>query len=189
MRGSYGRWMGLVGLGCITMGFLGQAQSVVEPPSASAPLPQAPEGVRVLAVAGFEPKEQEPVRIAAHPATGRLYVLGGGGDVTLLDVQSGKKQRVISGSEYIEEPKRDHVNIPLPIDPLWINAPITLRATLCLGLTFDKENRLYIVANILIPGKIRVNRVAIYRTAPVGDDGIPPRPALWTRLDYPYGVA
>src|SRR5207244_11557057 len=109
------------------------------PPSASAHLPQAPEDVRVLAAAAFEAKEQEPVRIAAHPVTGRPYVLGGGGDVTLLDVQSGKKQRVISGREYIEEPKREHVNIPLPIDSMWVNCPITLRATLCLGLTFDKE--------------------------------------------------
>ncbi len=177
-----------MGSGWIIIATIGLISGVGEPPSTSAPLPQAPEGVRILAVAAFEPKEQEPVRIAAHPVTGRLYVLGGGGDVTLLDVQSGKKQRVISGREYIEEPKREHVNIPLPIDSMWVNSPITLRATLCLGLTFDKENRLYVVANILIPGKITINRVAIYRTAPVGDEGIPSRPALWTRFDYPYGV-
>jgi len=55
----------------------GLVSGVGEAPSASAPLPQAPEGVRILAVAAFEAKEQEPVRIAAHPVTGRLYVLGG----------------------------------------------------------------------------------------------------------------
>jgi hypothetical protein len=190
MRTSYCRWIGLAGLGLV--GVFGLAQGVAEPPPA--PLPQTPEGVRVLAVATFEPKEQEPVRIAAHPVTGLLYVLGGGGDITLLDLRgltppgSPRKRRVLTGREYIDEPKRDHVNIPLPIDPMWINSPITLRATLCLGLAFDKESRLYVVANILIPGKITINRVAIYRTAPIGDDGIPSRPALWTRFDYPYGV-
>jgi glucose/arabinose dehydrogenase len=183
-----------MGLGWSLVGALGLVYGIGDPPSGSAPLPQAPEGVRVVAVATFEPKEQEPVRIAAHPTNGRLYVLGGGGDITLLDLReqappgSPRKRRVLSGSEYIEEPKRDHVNIPLPIDAQWVNSPITLRATLCLGMTFDKENRLYVVANILIPGKITINRVAIYRTDPVGDEGIPSRPALWTRFDYPYGV-
>src|SRR5579864_6880467 len=118
---------------------------------AGAPLPEAPEGVQVRSVATFGAQEQEPVRIAAHPVTGKLYVLGGGGDVTLLDLQAGKKRRVLAGRDYIEEPKREQVNIPLPIDALWVNSPITLRATLCLGLTFDKENRLYVVANVLIP--------------------------------------
>jgi glucose/arabinose dehydrogenase len=177
-------------LWCIaaTLGYLGLAAGNTETPSEPAPLPQPPEGIRVLAVASFGPKDQEPVRIAAHPVTGKLYILGAGGDVTLLDPLTARKRRVLSGSEYIEEPKREHVNIPLPIDPMWISSPITLRATLCLGMTFDKENRLYLVANILIPGKITINRVAIYRTAPVGEEGIPPRPELWTRFDYPFGV-
>jgi hypothetical protein len=188
------RRTGVMVLGWCVVGALGLMYGFGDPSSGSAPLPQAPEGVRVLAVANFEAKEQEPVRIAAHPTNGRLYVLGGGGDITLLDLRkqarpgSPRKRRVLAGSEYIEEPKRDHVNIPLPIDAQWVNSPITLRATLCLGMTFDKENRLYVVANILIPGKTTINRVAIYRTDPVGDEGVPSRPALWTRFDYPYGV-
>src|SRR6266480_5817426 len=88
MRGNCWRWIGSVGSGWIMIAAMGLVSGVGEAPSASAPLPQAPEGVRVLAVAAFEAKEQEPVRIAAHPVTGRLYVLGGGGDVTSLDVQS-----------------------------------------------------------------------------------------------------
>src|SRR5260370_27725865 len=103
MRGNCWRWIGLVGSGWIMIATMGLVSGLGEPPSASAPLPQAPEGVRVLAVAAFEAKEQEPVRIAAHPVTGRLYVLGGRGDVTLLDVQSCTKQRVISGREHIAE--------------------------------------------------------------------------------------
>jgi glucose/arabinose dehydrogenase len=158
------------------------------PEAGGGPLPQAPVGLRVRPVAAFTPEDQEPVRIAAHPTTGRLYVLGGGGDVTLLDPAAGTKRRVLKGSDYIDQPKRQNLNIPLPVDAKWVNSPITLRATLCLGLTFDRDGRLYVVANIQIPGKIYVNRVNIYRTPPPGADGVPGKPELWTRFDYPYGV-
>jgi glucose/arabinose dehydrogenase len=155
---------------------------------AAPPLPQPPDGVRLRAVVSFTEDDQEPVRIAAHPATGRLYVLGGGGDVTLIDPESGKKRRVLTGADYIEQPKRQQVNIPLPVDAKWVNAPIALRATLCLGLTFDREGRLYVVANVQIPGKVMVNRVALYRSKGVDADGVPTKPELWTRFDHPYGV-
>jgi hypothetical protein len=156
--------------------------------AAAEPLPQAPEGMQVRAVASFTAADQEPVRIAAHPDTGRLYVLGGGGDVFLVDPASGTKRRVLAGADYIEQPKRQQLNIPLPVDPLWVNSPIALRATLCLGLGFDRDGRLYVVANVQIPGKIMVNRVALYRTRPVAPDGVSSRPGLWTRFDYPYGI-
>jgi glucose/arabinose dehydrogenase len=152
------------------------------------PMPQAADGLAVRVVARFTARDQEPVRIAAHPATGRLYVLGGGGDVSLLDPETGKHRRVLKGADFIEQPPRKQVNIPLPIDAKWVNSPITLRATLCLGLTFDRQGRMYIVANVQIPGKIMVNRVLIYRADSPGKDGIPDRPKLWTRFDYPYGV-
>jgi glucose/arabinose dehydrogenase len=157
-------------------------------PAKGDPLPQAVPGIRVRVVARFSPKDQEPVRIAAHPRTGRLYVLGGGGDVSLLDPKTGKHRPVLRGSAYIEQPKRKQVNIPLPIDAKWVNSPITLRATLCLGLTFDRRGRLYIVANVQRPGKVMVNRVLLYRSASVDKDGTPARPRLWTRFDYPYGI-
>jgi hypothetical protein len=156
--------------------------------AAAATLPQAPDGTQVRAVASFTAADQEPVRIAAHPATGRLYVLGGGGDVFLLDPAAGTKRRVLTGADYIEQPKRQQLNIPLPVDAQWVNSPISLRATLCLGLTFDRDGRLYVVANVQIPGKIMVNRVALYRTKPVAPDGEPSPPDLWTRFDYPYGI-
>ena len=128
------------------------------------------------------------MRIAAHPETGRLYVLGGGGDVYLLEPARRTKQCVLKGAEYIEQPRGQNLNIPLPVDAKWVNSPITLRATLCLGLAFDREGRLYIVANVQFPGKVYVNRVALYRTAALSASGIPARPELWTRFDYPYGV-
>src|SRR5262249_8387016 len=83
---------------------------------------------------------------------------------------------------------RQDINIPLPIDAKWGNSPITLRATLCLGLTIDQEGRLYVVANVQLPGKIYTNRVDIFRTPPLPPDGTPPKPELWTRFTYPYGV-
>lgn len=147
-----------------------------------------PEGVQLRTVAAFGSAEQEPVRIAAHPVSGRLYVLGGGGDLTLVDPDTGTKKRVLSGESYIDQPKRQQLNIPLPVDAKQVNSPITLRATLCLGLTFDREGRLYIVANVQIPATTMINRVVLYRTEPVGVDGIPSRPAAWTQFDYPYGV-
>jgi hypothetical protein len=151
-------------------------------------LPQAPEGCRIREAAAFTSQDQEPVRIAAHPATGRLYVLGGGGDITLINPVARTRQRVLRGEDYIDQPKRQNLNIPLPIDAKWVNSPLTLRATLCLGLAFDRQGRLYIVANVQIPGTIYINRVALYRTAPLPSDGLPSKPELWTRFDYPYGV-
>ena len=177
--------LGLLALG-IALSVRGRADSVSE--RVSEPVPQAPEELQVRAVAQFTPRDQEPVRIAAHPQSGRVYVLGGGGDIYLLDVVTRSKRRVLSGADYVDQPKRQDVNIPLPIDAQWVNSPITLRATLCLGLGFDRDGRLYIVANVQIPGKIYINRVALYRTAPVATDGIPAKPELWTRFDYPYGV-
>jgi hypothetical protein len=155
---------------------------------AGARLPQAPEGSRLREAASFTARDQEPVRVAAHPSTGRLYVLGAGGDVTLINPVTGTKRRVLRGEAYIEQPKRQNLNIPLPVDAKWVNSPLALRATLCLGLTFDRQGRMYIVANVQIPGKIYINRVALYRTAPLPPDGLPSKPELWTRFDYPYGV-
>src|SRR5204862_7919984 len=68
------------------------------------------------------------------------------------------------------------------------NSPVTLRATLCLGMTFDREGRLYVVANVQVPGKVYINQVDLYRTPPLGEDGLPAKPSLWTRFAYPYGV-
>jgi glucose/arabinose dehydrogenase len=151
-------------------------------------LPQPPEGVAVRVLTAFGPHDQEPVRIAARPRTGQLYVLGGGGDVTLVDPASGARRLVLRGSGYINDRRREDVNIPLPVDRKWVNAPLTLRATLCLGLTFDDRDRLYIVANVLVPGKVTVNRVDIYRTGSLAGDGTPARPERWTTFAYPYGV-
>jgi glucose/arabinose dehydrogenase len=142
----------------------------------------------VRVVSSFEPGDQEPVRIAARPITGRLYVLGGGGDVSMLDVESGTKSRVLTGRDYIERPRHQNLNIPLPVDATVVNSPITLRATLCLGLTFDRDGRLYVVANVQIPGKVYINRVVVYRTNGVGREGLPRAPTIWTQFDYPYGV-
>src|SRR5262249_22724628 len=125
--------LGLLGIlvafnGCVLLENADKATPDTTSLKETAPLPRAPEGLRIRQVAGFESSDQEPVRIAAHPKTGMLYVLGGGGDVTLLDVAGGKKRRVLSGNDYIvEQPRRDDVNIPLPIDAKFVNSPITLR--------------------------------------------------------------
>jgi glucose/arabinose dehydrogenase len=161
-----------------------QAAPNLPPPPAFSP---AVADIAVRSVALFEAGEQEPVRIAAHPTTGHLFVLCGGGDVWLVDPGKGSRKQVLRGKDYIAEPPRQQVNIPLPIDRKWVNAPITLRATLCLGLCFDTKARLYLVANVQVPGKVLVNRVDLYRTPPVTGNG-PGKPALWTRFQHAYGV-
>jgi len=158
---------------------------------ASPPLPAAPPGCKVREVFSFASADQEPVRIAAQPQTGMLYVLGGGGDVTLIDPkQPGKStgRRVLRGTDYIQQPKRQKLNIPLPIDRQWVNAPITLRATLCLGIAFDVKGRLYLVVNVQVPEKLVINRVDVYRAGGVNAEGTPAKPELWTRFDHPYGI-
>jgi len=98
-----------------------------EQATAVAPLPQVPKGLRVRSVASFTSDDQEPVRIATHPSSNRLYVLGGGGDVFLLDTDSATKRRVLVGADYIDQPRGQKVTIPLPVDAKWVNSPITLR--------------------------------------------------------------
>ncbi len=163
------------------------ASASADPP-ASVPLPEAPEGIHVRSLACFGTDDQEPVRIAAQPGTGRLFVLGGGGDVTAIDPKSGTMRRVLEGKDYIDRPADQTLNIPLPVDAKVVNAPITLRSTLCLGIAFDRQGRLYVTANVQVPGQIFVNRVCLYRTSPVGIDGGVPRPERWTWFDHPYGV-
>jgi glucose/arabinose dehydrogenase len=150
--------------------------------------PSGPYGCRVRVVTRFGRGDQEPVRVTAGPRSGRLYVLGGGGDVTRIDPGTGRKVLLLKGGDYIEQPQRKQVNIPLPVDAKWVNSPITLRATLCLGLAFDREARLYVVANVQVPGPVLVNRVDVYRVAGLEGEGQPSRPVLWTRFQYPYGV-
>jgi hypothetical protein len=152
-------------------------------------LPDTPADVAVRVLITFGADEQEPVRIAAHPDIDLLYVPGGGGDVTLLDPRTGRRRRVLVGGDYIvDQPSRQEVNIPLPVDAKLVNSPIALRATLCLGLAFDRDRRLLIVANVQVPGPVLVNRVDLYRTPPVEGGGVPQAPALWTRFAHPYGV-
>src|SRR5438132_6348153 len=79
---------------------LAQPGSGDRPASATTRLPQAPPGCQVREVVSFLPQDQEPVRIAAHPATGHLYVLGGGGDVTEVDPVTQTKRRLLRGEDY-----------------------------------------------------------------------------------------
>src|SRR5262245_56553547 len=85
----------LLGLGWVSLDRLGGAGEQAR--TGPERLPQVPKDLTIRAVAWFTPRDQEPVRIAAHPESGRLYVLGGGGDVSLLDLEGGKKQLVLKG--------------------------------------------------------------------------------------------
>src|SRR5215212_8892246 len=60
--------------------------------------------VKARPLTSFVAGEQEPVRIAAHPTAPWLYVLGGGGDVWLLDPATGKRALALKGADYIAQP-------------------------------------------------------------------------------------
>ena len=139
-------------------------------------------------VARFGPDDQEPVRIAAQAGTGRLFVLGGGGDVTVVDPKSGAMRRVLEGKDYIDRPADQTAEHPAPGRRQGGQCADHLAVHPLPGDRIRPPGRLYVTANVQVPGKIFINRVCLYRTSPVGTDGGVPRPELWTRFDHPYGV-
>src|SRR5262245_7074729 len=96
-------------------------------PSDGGALPKAPPGCTVRLAADFTAEQQEPVRVAAHPVSGDLYVLGGGGDVYLIDKAVRQPKLVFKGTDYIDRPKDQNLHIPLPANPTVVNAPLKLR--------------------------------------------------------------
>lgn len=152
------------------------------------PLPPAPEGVALRQVVGFNRDESEPVRVAGHPKTPHLFLLCADGDLWRVDPVANTKQRVLIGKQYIQEPPRKEVHIKLFVDPALVNAPVRLRATLCLGLHLDTEGTAYVVANVLYEEKIHRNHVVIYRITDSDGDFIPDRAQEFAAFDHPYGV-
>ena len=134
------------------------------------PLPPAPEGFAL----------REVVRMPANPqricsdGNGRvLYVLtGNNGDVWRVDPASGFVRQLLRGENYLEKRPGD------------IGGPAIL-----VGMTMDKEGRLYIGSNQQNREHLPVqNIVTIYRsTAVKGGDPIDPKP--WFQTNYPGNAA
>ncbi len=131
-----------------------------------APLPPAPEGFRIRELARLH---DFAVRLTGDPAGRRLYLLGGGGDVSRLDPATGRITVLFRGASYL--------------DPA--HGPAST-----LGLMRDPAGRLWISANQRqdAGGPLVTNVVTIFRTAGTTADGDPAEPRPWFRTAYPYGI-
>jgi len=127
------------------------------------PLPQAPDGVQVRQVATMGPGDLLPVRIAAHPKTGLLFVLCLNGDLWQVDPAKGDKSKVLEGDAYI----------PLKGGKKYVQA---------LGLHIDAAGRFYIVTNSRYDQEKPVRaHVAVYR-------GTPEKVEEYLGFDHPWGI-
>ena len=124
------------------------------------PLPAAPEGFAVREVVKLL---DHGTRLAGDVSGRSLYLLGGGGDVSRIDIASGKITPVLRGKDYLRE------------------AGTT-------AFAFDGERRLYIIANHRNEhGALVTNEVTIYRTTEF-KAGEPAKPEAWFRTSYPWGI-
>ena len=138
--------------------------------STYAPLPTPPEGFTLREVARTP---QRGVRLASDGEGKVLYMLTEDGDVFRIETETGATRQL-----------------------LWANSYLVTRGTNVGGLTFktvgmtmDKEHRLYIAGNQQDISKPPVqNHVTIYRTTAFADgDPIDPKPWFWT--NYPGSPA
>jgi glucose/arabinose dehydrogenase/mono/diheme cytochrome c family protein len=126
------------------------------------PLPKGPPGTRL----------RELVKLPDHgtrmASDGKaLYVLTAGGDVWRVEVPSGKTNRVLRGSDYIDR-KRGEPS--------------------ALGLTFDRDRHLYISCNQRNENAVLVtNEVTIFRSTE-SNHGEPAKPMAWFQTTYPWGI-
>ncbi|MBI1840265.1 MAG: PQQ-dependent sugar dehydrogenase [Verrucomicrobia bacterium] len=134
------------------------------------PLPAPPEGFALREVVRMP---ANPQRIASDGTGRALYVLtGNNGDVWRVDPSSGFIRQLLRGASYLEKRPGD------------IGGP-----TILVGMTMDKEGRLYIGSNQQNRDRLPVqNIVTIYRsTSFKGGDPIDPKP--WFQTNYPGNFA
>ena len=133
------------------------------------PLPAAPKGFKLREVIRLPFRG---VRMASD-GTGRvLYVLVENGDVWRLEPGTGYLRQLHSAAKYLEKRTND------------LGGPLFV-----LGMTLDKENRLYVASNQQNSGtKPNQNIVTIYRsTAFKGGDPVDLKP--WFQTNYPGNAA
>ena len=124
-----------------------------------APPPHVPQGWKLREVVRMPEKS---TRITGDRA-GRLYVLTLYGDVYRLDPGTGTLDRAIDRAAYLTQAGESS----------------------CMGLCFDAQDRLYIVANYNDErARPQLNRVTIFRCDP--QDLANPKP--WIETAYPFGI-
>jgi glucose/arabinose dehydrogenase len=134
-----------------------------------APLPEPPNGFTLREVVRLP---EHPVRIASDDQGNVIYVLSENGDVFRVEIESGQFRQIFFAKNYLERKPGD------------TGSPIFL-----LGMTMDKQKRLYIASNQPNNSKVPFqNRVTIYRTTAT-NDGDPTEPKPWFEASYPGNSA
>ncbi|HEV2970318.1 MAG TPA: PQQ-dependent sugar dehydrogenase [Pirellulales bacterium] len=129
-----------------------------------ADLPKPPEGFTLRAIATLP---VNPSRLASDGRGKVLYALCERGDVWRIEPESGAQRQLLQPSDYIDPKLGDSTTM---------------------GMTLDKQNRLYIITNQQdSDARPRMNRVTIWRTTKVVD-GDPADPQPWLRATYPWGI-
>jgi glucose/arabinose dehydrogenase/mono/diheme cytochrome c family protein len=135
-----------------------------------APLPAAPEGFTLREVVRMT---SHGVRMASD-GTGRvLYVLTEQGDVWRLEPATGNFRQMLWAKNYLDRKPGDTPS------PLFV-----------LAMAMSKDGRLYIGSNQ--PNQASrpyQNRVTIYRTSGVSEEGDPIEPKVWFEASYPGNSA
>lgn len=128
-------------------------------------LPSAPDGweIRVGAELSFS-----PIRLALHPDGRHFLILAENGDVWSCDLDGQGLAKLIAAASYLD---------------------LSLGRPSVLGMTVDREQRLYLVSNQRNEGVSPVrNEVTIFRTEAWSRDRSWSRPVAWLRTAYPWGV-
>jgi glucose/arabinose dehydrogenase/cytochrome c5 len=128
------------------------------------PLPKPPAGFKIRDVVH---SPVHFVRLATMPGVNWIHALSNNGELYRLEPDSGNLSRILALKDYAD-------NSAGNIDAL--------------GLTIDSKGRLYIVTNQRVAERPwHVNRVAIFRSDPLGATGVPTKIRAWLRSSYPWG--
>jgi glucose/arabinose dehydrogenase len=129
-----------------------------------ADLPKPPEGFTLRVIATLP---TNPSRLASDGRGEVLYALCVNGDVWRLDLVHNRQRQLLHAADYIDPKLGDSTTV---------------------GMTLDKQNRLYIITNQQdSEARPRMNRVTIWRTNKV-IDGDPADPRPWFHTTYPWGI-
>lgn len=141
------------------------ARDAAKQPDPFEPLPTPPQGFKIREVVKLP---AHGVRLAAVPGTEWIFVLSNNGDLYRLEPATGDLVRILTAKDY---------------------ADVSAGGIDALGLTIDARKRLYIVSNQRVSTQpYHTNRVAIFRSAPLGTNGLPTGLKPWFQTSYPWGV-
>lgn len=159
--GNHGDAVTLAEVQAVRAALAGTAADKADP---FAPLPAVPAGFTIREVVKLP---AHGVRLATMPGAKWILVLNNGGDLYRLEPETGNVARVLAAKDY---------------------ADLSAGGIDALGLTIDSKRRLYLVTNQRVREQPwHVNRVVIFRSAPLDATGVPTELKAWLRTSYPWG--